>query len=65
MGQRVILVVIFDKKSSIGLVRLRVKKACDDLNKSIQKLLAKMEAGTEKETILQEITDDDIERLFQ
>src|SRR5574340_888512 len=65
VGQRVILVVIFDKRSSIGLVRLRVKKACDDLNKSIQKLIGKMEAGAEKETILQEITDDDIERLFQ
>ncbi len=65
VGQRVILVVIFDKRSSIGLVRLRVKKACEDLNKSIQKLLGKMEAGAEKETILQEITDDDIERLFQ
>jgi len=65
VGQRVILVVIFDKRSSIGLVRLRVKKACDDLSKSIQKLVGKMEGGAEKETILQEITDDDIERLFQ
>lgn len=64
VGQRVILVVIFDKRSSLGLVRLRVKKASEDLNKSIQKLLAKMAAGAEQENVLKEITDDDIERLF-
>ena len=29
---RVILVVIFDERSSLGLVRLRVKKAADELN---------------------------------
>lgn len=63
VGQRVILVVIFDKRSSLGLVRLRVKKASDELSKSIQKLLNRMEEGTE-ENLLQEITDDDIEKLF-
>lgn len=64
IGQRVILVVIFDKRSSLGLVRLRVKKASDELAKSIRKLMERMEAGTEKDSLLQEITDDDIDRLF-
>src|SRR5882762_8075374 len=32
IGGRVILVVIFDTRSSLGLVRLRVKKASDELN---------------------------------
>ena len=32
VGLRVILVVIFDERSSLGLVRLRVKKAAVDLN---------------------------------
>src|SRR5512137_111331 len=31
VAQRVILVVIFDHRSSLGLVRLRVKKASDEL----------------------------------
>ncbi len=31
VGQRVILVVIFDSRSSLGLIRLRVKKASDEL----------------------------------
>lgn len=64
VGQRVILVVIFDKRSSIGLVRLRVKKASDELTRTITKLVEKMEATTEKVTLLEEITDDDIEKLF-
>ncbi|MDP2688879.1 MAG: roadblock/LC7 domain-containing protein [Deltaproteobacteria bacterium] len=65
VGQRVILVVIFDRRSSLGLVRLRVRKASEALAVSIQKLLDRMAAGTDKENLLKEITDDDIERLFQ
>jgi predicted regulator of Ras-like GTPase activity (Roadblock/LC7/MglB family) len=64
IGQRVILVVIFDKRSSLGLVRLRVKKASEDLAKCIQKLIEKMDGVAEKENLLKEITDDDIDRLF-
>jgi len=64
VGQRVILVVIFDKRSSLGLVRLRVKKASDELGLSIQKLMNRMTAGAQEENVLKEITDDDIERLF-
>ncbi|MBE7415906.1 MAG: roadblock/LC7 domain-containing protein [Thermodesulfobacteriota bacterium] len=62
--QRVILVVIFDKRSSLGLVRLRVRKASEDLARSIQKLLARMAGGSEKESLLEEISDEDIEKLF-
>jgi len=65
VGQRVILVVIFDKRSSLGLVRLRVKRAGDELEKSINRLLERMESGSEDDNVLKEITDDDIERLFQ
>lgn len=64
VGQRVILVVIFDKRSSLGLVRLRAKKASDELGRTIQKLLVRMEGGALQESLLQEITDDDIEKLF-
>jgi predicted regulator of Ras-like GTPase activity (Roadblock/LC7/MglB family) len=64
VGQRVILVVIFDKKSSLGLVRLRVKRASEELNRSLEKLIDKMQVGAEAENLLKEITDEDIERLF-
>src|SRR5512136_1763742 len=33
IGQRVILVVIFDSRTSLGLVRLRVKRAVDSIAK--------------------------------
>src|SRR6266404_2270683 len=43
VGQRVILVVIFDDRSSLGLVRLRVRKASMELEKVFQDLLKKVE----------------------
>ncbi len=64
VGQRVILVIIFDERSSLGLVRLRVRKASDELNKCIEKILKRMEGTSEGENLLEEITDDDIEGLF-
>ena len=39
VGNRVILVVIFDSKSSLGLVRLRVKKASEELDHIFESLL--------------------------
>lgn len=66
VGQRVILVVLFDRRSSLGLVRLRVKRASDMLSESLEKLMGKMSAGAgEEESLLKEITEEDIERLFQ
>ncbi|MFQ5585696.1 MAG: roadblock/LC7 domain-containing protein, partial [Thermodesulfobacteriota bacterium] len=38
VGQRVILVVIFDESSSLGLVRLRVKRAGEELSAILAKL---------------------------
>ncbi|HLA51510.1 MAG TPA: roadblock/LC7 domain-containing protein [Thermodesulfobacteriota bacterium] len=65
VAQRVILVVIFDQKSSLGLVRLRVKKASDELNAILQKLLQRVEKKpSEQENLLSEITDTDIDKLF-
>jgi predicted regulator of Ras-like GTPase activity (Roadblock/LC7/MglB family) len=66
---RVILVVIFDEKSSLGLVRLRVKKAATELNDVFTKIMAKVEReksahGAAFESPFAEITDDDIDSLF-
>jgi predicted regulator of Ras-like GTPase activity (Roadblock/LC7/MglB family) len=62
VDNRVILVVIFDKKTSLGLVRLRVKKACEHLG-GIFKALAAKSSGPGK-AMFSEITDDDIDNLF-
>lgn len=63
VGNRVILVVIFDNKTSLGLVRLRVKKASEELNRIFESLLNKVQ-DPNRETPFAEITDDDIDNLF-
>ena len=69
VAQRVILVVIFDEKSSLGLVRLRVKKASHELNDVFARIMSKVEsekaaAGAAFESPFAEITDEDIDSLF-
>jgi len=62
VDNRVILVVIFDKKTSLGLVRLRVKKACEGLGDIFRALAEKAQGSGQ--TPFAEITDDDIDNLF-
>src|SRR5512136_3419535 len=67
VGGRVILVVLFDNRSSLGLVRLRVKKASDELTVIFDGLMQKAEDKEKKGTNdfpFAEITDDDIDNLF-
>jgi predicted regulator of Ras-like GTPase activity (Roadblock/LC7/MglB family) len=64
VGQRVILVVLFDARSSLGLVRLRVKKASEELARVFEELEAKANAPGVK-TLFGEITDEDIDNLFK
>ncbi len=64
---RVILVVLFDTRSSLGLVRLRVKKASEELTAIFDKLVLKAEEkekSGDSEFPFAEITDDDIDNLF-
>jgi predicted regulator of Ras-like GTPase activity (Roadblock/LC7/MglB family) len=63
IDNRVILVVIFDKKTSLGLVRLRVKKACEQLVGIFQDLAKKSASGA-GQAMFTEISDDDIDNLF-
>ncbi|MCU1246404.1 MAG: Roadblock/LC7 domain protein [Acidobacteria bacterium] len=69
VAQRAILVVIFDEKSSLGLVRLRVKKASVELERTFETLLKKSEAdrgnlANRFDSPFAEITDEDIDSLF-
>ncbi|MBU0551724.1 roadblock/LC7 domain-containing protein [Myxococcota bacterium] len=62
VDQRVILVVIFDERSSLGLVRLRVRRSSGELAKIFEKINTKAEE--QGSTVFSEITDDDIDNLF-
>jgi len=69
VGGKVILVVIFDERSSLGLVRLRVKRCSEELNRVFQQIMDKTERDRASgESFFQspfaEITDDDIDALF-
>ena len=68
VGGRVILVVLFDSRSSLGLVRLRVKKASEELTAIFDGLLKRAEEkekSCDSEFPFAEITDDDIDNLFR
>jgi predicted regulator of Ras-like GTPase activity (Roadblock/LC7/MglB family) len=63
VGGRVILLVLFDERSSLGLVRLRVRKSTVELEKVLETLVQKS-AESPQNSILAEITDEDIDSLF-
>jgi predicted regulator of Ras-like GTPase activity (Roadblock/LC7/MglB family) len=66
VGRRVILVVIFDDRSSLGLVRLRVKRASADMEKILDTMAKKGEAAEldGDASPFAEITEEDIDALF-
>ena len=65
VSNHIILVVIFDDRSSLGLVRLRVKKASAELAKIFEEIMKKTEQDSGKGgSPFAEITDDDIDNLF-
>jgi predicted regulator of Ras-like GTPase activity (Roadblock/LC7/MglB family) len=69
IGQRIILVVIFDSRSSLGLVRLRVKKVSEALVKIFTDITTKSERekgeGKMEDSPFAEISDEDIDNLFR
>ncbi len=69
VARRVILVVIFDERASLGLVRLRVRRATTELEAVFEDIASKIESekltlAAELDAPFSEITDDDIDRLF-
>lgn len=65
IGDVLILLVIFDERSTLGLVRLRVKRAYGGMTEILDKVLSRSdEAKSQAQDIFGEITDDDIDSLF-
>ena len=63
VGGKAILVVLFDERSSLGLVRLRVKKSSDEMARLFEQVATKAKSKSQP-SILTEITDKDIDNLF-
>ncbi len=65
VANKVILVVVFDQRSSLGLVRLRVKKSSQVLEQVFSELETRRpEKKVEEISPFADITDEDIEKLF-
>jgi predicted regulator of Ras-like GTPase activity (Roadblock/LC7/MglB family) len=63
VANRLILVVIFDRRSSVGLVRLRVRRSAVALERILLEVDAVSQRGEEGD--IEELTEDDIESLFK
>lgn len=68
VANRVILLVIFDEHSSLGLVRLRVKQRTGELGTIVEEIMTRAEGDSPASRVtaaaFSEITDDDIDALF-
>ena len=70
VAERGILVVLFDRRTSLGLVRLRVKRAAEDIGQAFSEMAARRakDAGKGRAAFqaqIAQITDEDIEDLFK
>lgn len=63
VANRIILVVIFDRRSSVGLVRLRVRRTSSELEGILRDI--DVVALKEEEGDIEELTEADIESLFK
>ncbi|MCH2185965.1 roadblock/LC7 domain-containing protein [Myxococcota bacterium] len=65
VGSRMILMVVFDESSSLGLVRLRVKRVGNQLARIFEEAQKRNEAeSTQNGNLFADITDEDIDNLF-
>ncbi len=68
VARRVILVVLFDQRTTVGMVRLRVKQTVVDLGKLFDEMFSRAAStdakGVEKKRGILEGAEDEIDKLF-
>jgi len=64
VARRVILVVLFDNRTTLGLVRLKMKQVVDELSKLFEQVF-KRGAGEPGQPNILAGADDEIDKLFQ
>src|SRR5919202_32451 len=65
IARRVILVVLFDSRTTLGLVRLKVKAAVDDLARLFRAVFERAASGQPGQPNVLAGADDEIDKLFQ
>ena len=64
VGPRSVLVVVFDDRSTLGLVRLRSRKAGGQLETIFEKVLEKTAQNPVRPSPLADLTDEDLDNLL-
>jgi predicted regulator of Ras-like GTPase activity (Roadblock/LC7/MglB family) len=65
VARRVILVVLFDNRTTLGLVRLKMKQTVEELTKLFEQVFARPAQGQGGAPGLLAGADDEIDKLFQ
>jgi predicted regulator of Ras-like GTPase activity (Roadblock/LC7/MglB family) len=65
VGGRMILVVVFDERSSLGLVRLRVRLATPAHSEVVEQVETRSAANSEMDVDFSDISDSDITALLE
>ena len=66
IARRVILVILFDNRTTLGLVRLKVKQTVDELTKLFDQMFQRAQSGEQKsEKNILAGAEDEIDKLFQ
>lgn len=65
VARRVILVVLFDNRTTLGLVRLRMKDTVKELTELFEQVFARAQGGPQSSQGILAGADDEIDKLFQ
>jgi predicted regulator of Ras-like GTPase activity (Roadblock/LC7/MglB family) len=63
IARRVILVVLFDNRTTLGLVRLKMKQTVTELTQLFEKVFSRADSGKSPNVLAG--ADDEIDKLFQ
>jgi predicted regulator of Ras-like GTPase activity (Roadblock/LC7/MglB family) len=64
VAKRVILVVLFDQRATLGLVKLKAKAAVEQLNKVFEEMFNRVGTGPTQAPGILEGAEDEIDKLF-
>ena len=65
VARRVILVVLFDNRTTLGLVRLKMKQTVDELSQLFQQVFQRAQSGQAGGSGILSGAEDEIDKLFQ
>jgi predicted regulator of Ras-like GTPase activity (Roadblock/LC7/MglB family) len=64
LARRAILVVLFDNRTTLGLVRLRMRPTVEELSRMLEAIFARPNTTGTRHAVLAD-ADDEIDKLFQ